>query len=112
MVFGVDKDGVIGTSCHTRLAADTDGLIEVDDTVVTLIHSSCRAGADARRIGALVAAIDLEVATYFRENPYFDRLYVCSRDAERNVIFGFTCGRASVTTDALGLVEYLDPRLR
>jgi hypothetical protein len=60
----------------------------------------------------LVAASDLKVATDFRENPYFHRLYVGSSDTERNLIFGLTCGGASMATDALGLVEYLNPGLR
>lgn len=60
----------------------------------------------------MVATSDLKVATNLREHPDFDRLDVGSSDTERNLIFRFTCGGASMTTDALGLVEYLNPGLR
>ena len=109
MVLGVDEDGVVGARGHARLAADADALVEVDDAVLAAEHRLGRAGTHARRIGALVAPGHLEGAAGLRELADIHGLHVGPGYPDRNFVLALAGGRARVASDALVLVEHLQP---
>ena len=105
----IDVDGVVWTRRHTRLAADTARAVEVHYAVGALEHGRRGAYLHARRVGALVAAGDLEVPANVRVSPDLDLLDVRAIDAQRNVVFLFAGDGAGMTADALAVVDYLAP---
>ena len=107
VILGVDEDGVVRTSRHTGLATDADGLVEVDDAVLALEHGLSRTRRDARCIGALIAAGDLEGPPNLREDSDVDRLDVGTGHAQRNLVLALTGCRARVAADASALVKDL-----
>jgi len=111
VILWIDEDGVVGAGSHAGLATDADGLVEVDDTIISLIHRAGRTGSNTRWIGTLIAPRHLKVATHLWKGSNFNRLDVGSRHPQRYIVFRFTGRRAGVASDALRLIEYLDPRL-
>ncbi len=112
VVVGVDEDRVIGTRGDARLAADADRLVEVHDPVRTPVHRRGRAGVDAGRIVALVAAGDLEAAPGGRVDAHVDRLDIGAGDRQRHLVLRLAGGRAGVAADAPRLVDDLGPEGR
>ena len=112
VVFGVDEDGVVGAGGHARLAADADGLVEIDDAIGALEHRGRGARRHAGRVRALVAARHLMRASSLRECPYVHVLDVGARHGERDEVLGLAGGRAGVAADAARLVDDLAPARR
>jgi hypothetical protein len=103
--FGVEINRVVRTRLQTRLTADAQVRVKFDDAVFALIHCLHGANVNARRIGAVIAARDLEKAARVGEHTFFGVLYPRAIDAERNLILGFARRRACVTTDTLAIVN-------
>src|SRR5262249_32674113 len=72
--FRIDVDRVVRARLEAGLAADAGVRIELDDAVGPLEHRRGRADRDARRLRAVVAAGDLEVAPRVRKDPLLDVL--------------------------------------
>ena len=109
VVLGVDEDRVVGAGGDARLAPDARLLVEVDDAVLALEHRARRAGGHARRVDALVAAGDLEVAAHLGEEADVDGLHVGARDADGHLVLRLARRRAGVAADAALLVDDLRP---
>ena len=103
----IDVDGVVWTRRHTCLTADTARAVEVHYAVRALEHGRRGAYLHARRVGALVAAGDLEVPANVRVSPDLDLLDVRAIDAQRNVVFLLARDGAGMTADALAVVDDL-----
>jgi hypothetical protein len=109
MIFGIDEDGVVGTSSHARFAPDADRFIEIDYTVRAFEHGRGGASRNARRVGTLITTGDLVRATCLREDAHVDVLDIGARDAYGYDIFRFAGGRARMTPDAARVVDDLGP---
>ena len=109
MIFGIDEDRVVRTGGHAGLAADADRFVEVNYAISALEHRRCRARGHTRGMSALIAARHLMRAPHLRKHANIDVLDVCARDADRNYVFRFACGRARVAPDAAGMIDHLRP---
>src|SRR6185369_6466542 len=109
MIVGIDEDRVVRASRHARLATNADRLVEVDDAVRALEHRGRRAGSDARRVRALIAACDLVCAARLWEGADVDVFDVSARDGEWNEILRLARSRTRVTADTARVVDYLGP---
>ena len=109
VIFGVDEDRIVRTSRHAGFAADADRFIEIDDAVSALEHRRRRTRGDARRVRALITARDLMRPASLRKHADIDMLDVRSRHANRDHVFRLAGGRARVTADTAGVIDYLGP---
>jgi len=103
--FRVDVQRVVGTCVHARLAANAIVVLEVDDAVVRTEQRRGRADRHARRVFALVAPHDVELAGDVGEGTGLDVLDPRSIDAERHVVFALAGNGASMTANAVVTVE-------
>jgi len=60
----------------------------------------------ARRVLAVIAAMDAELASYIRINALFDVLHVCPVDPYRYIVLRLTGDCAGMTTYALAIVYH------
>src|SRR5262245_61316312 len=97
VIFGIDEDRIVRASGHAGFAADADRFIEIDNAVSAFEHRGSRAGSDARRVRALVAASDLVRAPHLRKDTDVNVLDVGPRDADGNDVFRLAGGRARMT---------------
>ena len=109
VIVGVDEDCIVRAGGHARLAADTDRLVEIDNTVRAFKHRAGWAGGDAGRVGALIATRYLMRAAGLREDADVDMLHVGARHRKRYQIFRLAGGGAGVTTNTPGLVDDFGP---
>lgn len=109
VIFGIDKNGVIGTGGHAGFAADADRFIKVYNAIGALKHRGGWAGGYARRVRALIAASNLVGATHHGKDTHVNVLNVSPGDADRHDIFGLARGRAGMATDAASVVDDLRP---
>src|SRR5438552_2955314 len=109
MIFGIDKDRVVGTGGHAGFAANADRLIKVDNPVGPLEHRRRRTRSHAGRVRALIAARHLMRAAHLREHADIDVLDVSARYSDRHHVFRLASRGAGMTTDTAGVVDYLGP---
>lgn len=109
MVFRVDKDRIVRTRGHTRLTSDADRLVEIDNAVGALEHSSRWTRRDAWCMRALIAPRYLMSSSRLRELAYINVLDVSASYGERNVIFGLASRCTRVTANTARVVNYLCP---
>ena len=103
--FGVEIDRVVGTGLHTGFTSDADAWVELDDTVVALIHGADGTDAHARRVGAVVAARHLKAAAHIGVGACLHILDPCAIHAKRHLILGLARSTARMATDTLALVN-------
>lgn len=101
----VDVDGVVRAGLHARLAADADAVVELHDAVGALVHRFRGADAHAGRVGAVVAARHLEMATRVGVTAGFHVFDPGAVDAEGHFVFAFAGGGAGVAADALAIID-------
>src|SRR6185436_16852310 len=109
VVFGIDKDRVVGTSGHAGFAANADRFVEIDDAVRALEHRGRRTSGHAWGVCALIATRDLMRAAHLGKHADIDVLDVSSRHADGDYVFRLAGRRARMTTDAAGVVDDLGP---
>ena len=103
--FRVDVDRVVGTGLHARLAADALLAIELDDSIVSLVHRGDGADPGAGRILAVVAARDLEVTFRVGVATGLGVLHPGAVHADRDLVLALAGRRARVAPDALAVVD-------
>ena len=103
--FGIEIDRVVGTGLHAGFAADTNGRIELDDAVITLIHRSDGADAHARRVDAVIAARNLKAAAHIRVRTRLNIFDPSAVHAKRYLVLRLARSRTGMTSDALALVN-------
>ncbi len=104
--FRINVDGIVGAGLHASFATNANVGVELNDAVGALIHSCNRANAHAGRVGAVVAARHLKMATGIGKSAFFDILDPSAIDAQRHLVFGFAGGAASVTTNTTTVVYH------
>src|SRR5260370_13374350 len=97
---------IVRTSLHAGFAANAAVGIEIDNSVLALVHRSHGTDRDARRLLAMVAARDLKYAARVGENALLDVLDPGPVHAHRHLVLRFTRHRAGVTSDALAVIDY------
>ena len=102
----VQIERVVRAGLHAGAAADAGVPIDVDDAVRALFQRVDRADRHARRVGAVVAALNQEVALDLGKLADLDVLDVGSEAADRHVVLGFAGDRAGVAPDAGVLVDH------
>ena len=102
---GIDVNGVIGAGLHARLAADATGRIKFNDAVGALVHGRHRTDTHARRVGAVVAAGHLEVASDIGIGAGLHVLDPRAIDAQWHLVLRLAGGGAGVTANALAVVD-------
>src|SRR5262249_35279255 len=102
---GVDVERVVRTRLHAGLAADAAVAIEVHDAVGPAVERDGRADGHARRVVAVVAAQDREVATGVGIAAALHVLDPGAEGAERHPVLFLAGDRAGVTADALPLID-------
>jgi hypothetical protein len=80
VVFRINKDCVIRTGSHARLAADADRFVEINNAVGALEHRGGRASGDAWRVRALIAASDLMGTASLRKDADVYVLHIRAGD--------------------------------
>lgn len=103
--FGVEIDRVVRAGLHTGFTSDANGRIKLNDAIRALIHGADGTNANARRVGAVVAARHLKAAAHVGEGTRLDVLDPCAIHAQRHLVLGLARGGAGVTADAFGLVN-------
>ncbi len=103
--LGVDVDRVVGAGVHAGLAADAVVVFEVDHAVVGTEQRRGRADLHARRVVAVVAAHDVELAGDVGEVAGLDVLDPGAVDPDGHVVFALARHGAGVTADARVAVE-------
>ena len=103
--FRVHMNGVIGAGLHTAFAADADGVVELDDAILALVHRTRWTDGRAGWVGAVVAARDLEMPSTVWKVAGLDGFNPRSMHAQRNLVFAFTGGRASMAANAGPVVD-------
>ena len=88
----IDINGVVWTGLHARFASNAHVRIELDDTIVSLVHGRYRANPDAGWIRAVITASDLKITSDIGVLTRFYTLNPCALNAQRNFIFTFTRG--------------------
>jgi hypothetical protein len=112
MILGIDEDGIVRAGSHASFTANTNVLIEVDDTVRSLKHRGSRAGGSARRISALITPGDLVCPASLRKNPDFNVLYIGPRYGQWHEVLAFAGVCAGMTAYTAALVDNLGPLSR
>ena len=102
---GVDVNGIVRAGLKAGLTADAAILIELHDAIMSLVHRGHRTDPNARWIGAVVTAGDLEVAADVRVLADFGVFDPGAVHAERNLVFAFAGRRAGVAADARPVVD-------
>ena len=103
--FRVNVDGVVRTGLHTGFTADTNGGVELNNTVSPLVHRLGGADADAGRVGAMVAARHLEMTPVVRESARFHIFDPGAVHPQGYFVFAFAGGGAGVTADTFTVVD-------
>src|SRR5581483_11578634 len=101
----INVQRVVGAGLHARLAADATVAVEVHDAVRPLVERHRRADGHARRVGAVIAAQDREEAPRVGELAFLDILDPGTKRSHGYVVLGLAGERASVTADALAVVD-------
>ena len=109
MVFGVDEDRIVRTSCHASFAPYANRFIKVNDAIGPLEHCGGRTSCDAGSMRALIATRHLMCSSSVWKLAYIDVLDVGASNRERNFIFGLARRRARMTANATRVVDYLGP---
>ena len=109
VILRIDKDRVVRTRSHARLATDADRFIKIDNAIRAFEHRRRWTSGYARRVSALIAACYLVSASRLRKDADVDVFDVCARDGKRNEILRLACRRAGMTADAARVVNYLGP---
>ena len=109
VIFRVDEDCVVWTSCHACLAANANGFIEIDDAVGPLEHCRGGTGGNTGRMRALITTCHLMSTARLRENTDVDVLDVGASNTEGHYVFRFARSRAGMTPDATGVVDDFGP---
>jgi hypothetical protein len=91
---------------HAGFAANAALGIEIDDPVLALVHRRHGTDGDAGRLLAMVAARDLKYAARVGKNAFLDVLDPGPVHAHGYMVLGFARHRASVTSDALAVIDY------
>ena len=103
--IGIDINGIVGTGLHAGLASDAALRTEIDDAVFPLVHRRDRADGYARRILTVIAARHLKDASSVGECSLLDIFHPGAIHRERNMILRFAGHGASVTADALAVID-------
>ena len=109
MIFRVDKDRVVWTRRHTRLASYADGLVKVDDAIRALEHGRGWACCDTRRVSALIASRDLVCTSRLRKFAYIHVLDVSACNRKRHIVLGLAGCSTRVTADTPRVIYDLCP---
>ena len=104
IVCGVDVQCIVRTSLHTRFATDALVGIKIDYAIFASPQRSNRTNANTRCIVAMIAAQHRKETSRVWESPFFDVLDPGSEFTQRNVVFGFTRDRASMTPNTPTLI--------
>jgi len=103
--FRVEIDRVVGTGLHTGFASDANGRVELNNTIVALIHRSDGTNAHTGRVGTVITARHLKATAHIGVRACFYILDPCAIHTERHLILGLARGTTRVTADALALVN-------
>ena len=109
VIFRVDENCVVRTSCHARLAANANGFVEIDYAVGPLEHCRGGTGGNAGRVRALITTRYLMSTTCLWENADVNVLDVGASNTEGHYVFRFARSRAGMTPDATGVVDDFGP---
>src|SRR5207245_11046568 len=104
--LGIDVERVVGAGLHARLAADATVAVEIHDAVGPPVQRHRGADGHARRVVAVIAAHDGEVAPRIRERPLLDVLDPGAVDSERHLVLFLAGDRTGVAANALPLVDH------
>ena len=96
---------IIRTRLHARAAADASIPIDIHDPIGPLRKRIDRTNRHARRIRAMVAALNQKVALDIGELADFDVLDRCAEIPDRHLVLGFAGGRAGMAADAGVVVD-------
>jgi hypothetical protein len=105
MAVWVDVERVVGTCLHTRLAADTARVVEVDDAIRSLVERLRGTDGHTGSIVTVVAAVDQKITAGVGELALLDIFHPRAVYPYGNVVLGFTCHSAGMAADALALVD-------
>jgi hypothetical protein len=105
-ILRVHINGIVGTRLHAGLAANAAVGIEVDNSILALVHRRHGTNRDARGFLAMVTARDLKDAARVGKHALLYVFHPGSVDAHRYLVLGFARHGASMTTDALAIVDY------
>ena len=103
--FRIEIDRVVGAGLHAGFAADANGWIELDNTVITLIHRGDGADAHTGRVDAVVTARDLKAAAHIRVRARLNIFDPSTVHPKRHLVLRLARSRTSVTPDTLALVN-------
>src|SRR4051812_28462458 len=101
----IDKQRIIGTGLHTRLAADAAIGIEIDNAIFPTIEGRDGADRHARRVIAVIAPHHAEQPATVRKLALLDVLDPRAIDAERHLMLALTSYRTCVTSNALAVIN-------
>jgi len=90
---------------HTGFTTNAQPGVKFDDAVMALVHSRDRANADARRIGAVIAARDLEITPVVGESPLFDIFDPGPVDPKGHLIFRFAGYATGMAANAFTMID-------
>src|SRR6185312_2771046 len=109
VVFGIDEDRVVRTSCHAGFAANADRFIEVYDSVWAFEHRRRGTCRHTRCMSALITASYLVRATGLRKLANVNVLDICTSHRQRHDVLRLAGSRTRVTTNATRMVDHLGP---
>ena len=101
----IDVQRIVRTSLHTRLAADTAIIVEINNAIFARKQCIGRTDGRTRCILAMVATMDAEFPRRIGIGSCLDVLDVRSIDANGNIVLGFACHRTGVTANACPIVD-------
>ena len=101
----IDIQCIVRTCLHTRLAANTSIIIEIDNAIIS--GKQGIGGTDGRAgcILTMVAAMHAEFSRGIRIGSFLDVLDVRPIDADGHIVLGLAGHSAGVTTDAGSIVD-------
>jgi hypothetical protein len=101
----IDIERVIRAGLHARFAPNTASGIKINNAIGTLVQCFGRADSHARRVIAVIAASDEEIASCVRKFAFFDILDPGTIDTDRNIMLGFTGDCTGMTANTLALID-------
>ena len=105
MCIGIDVQSIVGTSLHTGLATNATTVVEIDDSIRTLVERSHRAYRDTGCVVAMVAPHHRKQPARIRILPFLDIFHPGSVDTHRNLMLTFAGNRTGVTADTTSIVN-------
>jgi hypothetical protein len=97
---------VVWTGLHAGFASDTAAVVEIDDSVISIMQGLSRTNFDTRCGIAVIASHHAEMTTGCRELTLFDVFDPGAEDPYRYVVLFLTSDGTRMTSDAAVVVYY------